>query len=220
MTRCVQRRCVQEGCHGLSELEAELARCGVSLYGFADVRGLFGGEWEEWPRAISLALALSVEELRGVWSGGPTPAYYEAYLAANTMLDAVSREVAHLIQHLGYRARPFPATVSAAELRSDLGADLTAPVSHKPLLRAPASAGSVGTDCSSRARSGRAFALPPYSRICLSPSPPPLLPASVARAGVVSMPALPGPLRGMPGSWARPGRPWSMWTPVVSPPSA
>ncbi len=116
---------------GLPELEAEVARLGVSLHGYADVAGLFSGEWGEWPRAISLALALPVEELREVRSGGPTPAYYDAYLAANAALNAASHEVACFVQHLGHRAKPYPATVSAGELRSDLGEALTAPVHHK-----------------------------------------------------------------------------------------
>lgn len=118
-------------CRGLSELEAELGRLGVSLYGYADVGGLFSGEWGEWPRAISLALALPVEELQDVRSGGPTPAYYDAYLAANAALNAASREVAQLLGRLGYGAKPYPATVSAGELREDLGEALTAPVRHK-----------------------------------------------------------------------------------------
>ena len=125
-------RCwAQRDDRGLSELESELARLGVSLHGYADVRGLFSGEWGEWPRAISLALALPVDELRDVRSGGPTPAYYDAYLAANAILNAASREVASLLQHLGYRATPYPATVSAGDLQADLGAALTAPVHHK-----------------------------------------------------------------------------------------
>ena len=133
---------------GLSELVAELLRLGVSLYGFADVSGLFSGVWGEWPRAVSLALALLAEELRDVWSGGPTPAYYDAHLAANARLDVVSREVADLIRHLGHRARPYPATVSAAELESDLGAALTAPVHHKAIVTR-AGLGWLGrSDCS------------------------------------------------------------------------
>jgi len=38
-----------------------LSRGGVKLYGFADVRGLFGSEWGEGPPAVRLVLALSAE---------------------------------------------------------------------------------------------------------------------------------------------------------------
>lgn len=115
----------------LRELEAQLARLGVSLYGYADVRGLGAEGWGEWPRAISLGWALPVKDVRDVRFGGPTPAYYDAYLEANAALNAVSHEVARLLQHLGYGARAYPATVSAGELQAALGDALTAPVHHK-----------------------------------------------------------------------------------------
>ena len=50
----------------LGALESELEHLGVPLYGYADVSGVFGDEWGEWPRAISLAMALSVESNRKV----------------------------------------------------------------------------------------------------------------------------------------------------------
>ena len=192
----------------------------MSLHGYADVRGLFSGEWGEWPRAISLALALPVDELRDVRSGGPTPAYYDAYLAANAILNAASREVASLLQHLGYRATPYPATVSAGDLQADLGAALTAPVHHKAVATR-AGLGWIG-------RSGLLVTrtLGPRVRLAtvftdmLLPVAAPIDAGQWARAGVVLMPVLPGPSRGTPGAWARPGRPWSMWPPVAARPSA
>jgi epoxyqueuosine reductase len=111
-------------------LRAELAALGIPLYGFAEVGGVFSGPWAEWPRAISLALPLSEQDLAGVHLG-PTPAYYAAYRELNARLNAAAQAVETWIKVQGYQAKAFPATVTQAELDSALGPDLTAPIQHK-----------------------------------------------------------------------------------------
>ncbi len=111
-------------------LRAQLAELGISLYGFAEVRGLFPGSWGEWPRAISLVLPFTERDLAGV-DYGPTPAYYAAYRALNAQLNAAAQALERWIDAQGFRAKAFPATVTQEELNTVLGADLTAPVQHK-----------------------------------------------------------------------------------------
>ncbi len=114
----------------MQRLATVLADAAVDLYGYADVVDLFPGEWAAWPRAISIGLALPAKDLVGV-QVGPTSAYYAAYNAANARLNRVAQAVEAWLQHEGYRARAFKATVSAEELGMDLAETLAAPVQHK-----------------------------------------------------------------------------------------
>ncbi|MHB0856913.1 MAG: 4Fe-4S double cluster binding domain-containing protein [Anaerolineae bacterium] len=114
----------------LDGLERLLGAPGIDLYGYADVRGVFGGAWGAWPRAISVAQVLPSEHLAGVRQG-PTSGYYQAYTEANTNLNAIAREIESFLRAAGCEARAFPATVAAGELEQDLGEALCAPIQHK-----------------------------------------------------------------------------------------
>lgn len=111
-------------------LRDKLAKVGIPLYGFAEVGGLFPGPWADWPRAISLVLPFSEQDLADVHHG-PTPAYYAAYRALNARLNAAARNLEEWINAQGFQARAFPATVTQEELEATLGPDLIAPVQHK-----------------------------------------------------------------------------------------
>ena len=63
--------------------------------------------------------------------GGPTPVHHEGYLAANTGLDAMPREVAQPRCGTRCRARHFAARVSAAGLQTNLAVGPTSAVFHK-----------------------------------------------------------------------------------------
>ena len=115
-----------------ARLDALLGRLGVDLYGYAAVAGLFPHPWDAWPCAISLAMRFDDGDLAGVDAGrGPTATYYAAYGRLNGALNAAAAEVVGALRAWGYRARAYPATVSAGELARDLGDGLTAPVQHK-----------------------------------------------------------------------------------------
>lgn len=110
-------------------LEALFCELNVDLYGYASMAGILPGEWGDWPRAISVALALPVDGMAGVQEG-PTRAYYRAYEAANACLDHVCQRIEAWLVAAGYRARAYATTVSAEGLNG-LGTDLRAPVQHK-----------------------------------------------------------------------------------------
>ncbi|MHB1293617.1 MAG: 4Fe-4S double cluster binding domain-containing protein [Anaerolineae bacterium] len=109
-----------------ADLARFLAKPGVDLYGFADMRGVLGGSWAGWPWAISIAQELLPECLAGV-EEGPTPAYHQAYGDVNASLTAIALDVEAFLRQAGYQAKAFPATVPPEELV----VDLTALVQHK-----------------------------------------------------------------------------------------
>lgn len=111
-------------------LEALLGDLEVDLYGYAAAGGLFGGEWANWPYAISIAMALPKGSLAAV-AEGPTFAYYAAYQSINIALNRAAQALESWLRKQGYAAQAFAATVAAEELDSDLGKDLIAPVQHK-----------------------------------------------------------------------------------------
>jgi epoxyqueuosine reductase QueG len=114
----------------LAQLEAFLGSLGLALWGYAETGGLFGGEWEAWPRAISIAVELPAERLAGVQEG-PTPAYFATYEEVNARLGELTQAIASWLHVAGYAARAFPVTVTAAELDTFPGHPLTAAVQHK-----------------------------------------------------------------------------------------
>lgn len=113
----------------LVALESLISELGIDLYGYAVMEAVLPGDWGSWPRAISIALALPADQMAGV-EEGPTPAYYQAYDAANGHLNRACSQIEAWLVDAGHRARAFRATVSASEL-GDLGAGLCAPVQHK-----------------------------------------------------------------------------------------
>lgn len=114
----------------IAGLEEYLRELRVDLYGFADIAGIFGGEWKDWPHAISMALELPIDDVLGV-QDGPTPRYYEAYVRTNARLNQIAAKVEAWIRRQGYRAQAVVATVASEGLDQEFGPPLTAPVQHK-----------------------------------------------------------------------------------------
>lgn len=113
----------------LADLQSYLRTLPIDMYGYADIAHVLGAEWARWPRAISIALALSKDAMSGV-AEGPTLAYYRAYETLNARLNETCEAIAGWLRGAGYGARAFPATVSANDLGA-LQGTLSVPVQHK-----------------------------------------------------------------------------------------
>ena len=113
-----------------ASLEEFIESLPLDLHGYAAVEGLFAGQWERWPRAISVGVALPTVIMKGV-TEGPTAEYYESYHLANARLNREVKALERWLQNRGYNAAAFPATVTLEELNAHLGEGLTAPVQHK-----------------------------------------------------------------------------------------
>ncbi len=103
---------------------------GASLVGFADLQGVAQRELARWPRAISIALALDPQSLKGV-ERGPTPEYYNEYLRANATLNIMAEKTAEYLLNAGYGAQPLPATIAADYAEPDFERSLSVPFQHK-----------------------------------------------------------------------------------------
>lgn len=113
-----------------SKLERLILDWGISLVGFADLAGLEARVMSDWPRAVSMALALDPTALTGL-EQGPTPQYFEEYKRANRALNEIAGRVSSFILGLGYRAEPIPATWPEGPGREEWIRKLTSPFQHK-----------------------------------------------------------------------------------------
>jgi len=89
---------------------------GGSLFGVADLRTLGRDEIllspsliEQHPFSISIGYHLSDSILEGV-EHQPTPHYFHHYQRVNILLDTIGLVLTSVIQQLGYRAMPIPAS--------------------------------------------------------------------------------------------------------------
>ena len=62
------------------------------IYGFADLKGLLGKEYDEFPSGISIGQRLDDSIIDGI-DKGPTREYYDLYNNTNTMLAALSLKI-------------------------------------------------------------------------------------------------------------------------------
>ena len=95
-----------------NELRELLFANGASLVGFANVQGLYArpedlqhAAWSvpEYPRAVSIALAIPREIILGI-EDGPTMEYFDAYHSLNKRLDDLAMLCAEYIRSGGYNA--------------------------------------------------------------------------------------------------------------------
>jgi epoxyqueuosine reductase len=91
-------------------LAGQILDWGASLVGFADLGKVAPPVFADWPRAVSIAVALDPAVLAGV-KDGPTAEYYEEYTRVNGALNEIAGRAALAIYSRGFRAEPFPATV-------------------------------------------------------------------------------------------------------------
>jgi epoxyqueuosine reductase len=111
-------------------LTEQILGWGASLVGFADLDGVVSAPPFEWPRAVSIAVALDPAALAGVRQG-PTPEYYREYTRVNRALNEIAGRAAEVIYSLGYRAEPFPATVPEGPRSSEWVKTLSVAFQHK-----------------------------------------------------------------------------------------
>ena len=98
-----------------SVLRQQILALGATLVGFADIEGLLQGDFAQWPRAVSIGLALPDEVIDPV-AGGPTLEYFDTYNRANERLNDIAGQTVGLIHALGHQAEGFPATVQEGGL--------------------------------------------------------------------------------------------------------
>jgi epoxyqueuosine reductase len=94
-----------------SHISDYLDRSGACLSGFACMSQLAAGVAASHPFAVSFAIPLDREVVRGL-SGGPTHLYLEEYRRANSLLDSISEGLVHLIEAGGFCAESISATTS------------------------------------------------------------------------------------------------------------
>ncbi len=82
------------------ELKALLTENGADMVGFGE---LFGEIAEEYPRAVSIIVAIPPEVVRGIHDA-PTREYYDAYHSLNARLDALGRLCERFLAEKGFRA--------------------------------------------------------------------------------------------------------------------
>ena len=124
----------------------------------------YGGEWLDYPCAVSVAVNFPRAVLEQV-AGGPTLTYVRYYDAANAALDRISLYAADWLDARGYKAFPIPASQMVGENH------LRGVFSHRAAARL-AGLGWVGKSCS--------IITPdrgPYQRFCTILTNAPLPPA-------------------------------------------
>jgi len=111
-------------------LEESILGWGASLVGFAHLGDAAPPALSEWPRAISIAVALDPRATEGV-RDGPTSQYYTEYNRVNCALNEIAGRTAELVFSLGYRAEPFPATVPETQQADEWTRTLSVAFQHK-----------------------------------------------------------------------------------------
>ena len=92
-----------------ASLRKKILGWGASTVGFADLEGSVPKRWENLKAGVSIAVRLSdiiIDEIRN----GPTLTYAYHYHATNQLLDSIAIRTSNLIQSLGHRALPIPAS--------------------------------------------------------------------------------------------------------------
>ncbi len=107
-------------------LKKKLIANGASLVGFADLGSMDDRPFNNYPFAISIAVALDPEIVLQI-AEGPTVQYCGEYERVNLVLNKIADYTVELIHSLGYTA----STLSATDRKYVEGAFLTSIFSHK-----------------------------------------------------------------------------------------
>jgi len=105
-------------------LMKKIREWGASNVGFADLEGSVPKGWKHLKTGVSIAVRLSniiIDEIRN----GPTLTYAYHYRTTNQLLDLIAVKTSNLIQSLGYKALPIPASQTVNEKK------LEGLISHK-----------------------------------------------------------------------------------------
>jgi len=105
-------------------LRKKILGWGASIVGFADLEGSVPKRWEHLKAGMSIVVRLSniiIDEIKN----GPTLTYAYHYRTINQLLDSIAIKTSNLIQSLGYKALPIPASQTVNEKK------LEGLISHK-----------------------------------------------------------------------------------------
>ena len=105
-------------------LRKKILGWGASIVGFADLEGSVPKRWEHLKAGVSIVVRLSniiIDEIKN----GPTLTYAYHYRTINQLLDSIAIKTSNLIQSLGYKALPIPASQTVNEKK------LEGLISHK-----------------------------------------------------------------------------------------
>ena len=91
------------------EIKQELLNHGASLVGFADISALPVQVTRNFPRAISIAVALNPQIVHNI-SKGPTKEYFAEYDRVNNLLTTLCDYAVEIIERTGKHAEAFKAT--------------------------------------------------------------------------------------------------------------
>jgi epoxyqueuosine reductase len=101
------------------------------IYGFADLQGLLGNEFEGYSSGISIARKLD-DTIVDRLIEGPTMEYYDHYNAVNTELAEISSKVCYELERVNIKCLPVIPTVSTATINSlEYSTGLRYSLSHK-----------------------------------------------------------------------------------------
>lgn len=91
-------------------LDELLGREGAAAWGVADLEGLVPARLGDFPRAVSLALAMEPQVMASIRQG-PNQTYTELYEATNQRLNRICAAVQALLARAGHQAWAVPASV-------------------------------------------------------------------------------------------------------------
>ncbi|MCF8096238.1 MAG: hypothetical protein K9K65_00225 [Desulfarculaceae bacterium] len=92
------------------QVDRLLGQEGVAAWGVADLRGLVPAKLGDFPRAVSLALAMEPQVMASIRQG-PNQTYTELYETTNHRLDRICGGLQGLLTKAGHRAWAVPSSV-------------------------------------------------------------------------------------------------------------
>lgn len=109
----------------LEQIIDRLLEDGVAEVGFSSLVGAQPQRYAHLPGGISLVYKLSdavIEEILHWGEPGPTFSYFQHYRAVNAFLDSKTLWVTAMLERMGYRALPIPASQSVKDMGAYSGA--------------------------------------------------------------------------------------------------
>lgn len=103
----------------LCDITGKLEQDGVAQVGFSELSAVLPERYSRLPYGITLVYKLSdavMDEIFGWEQPGPTFSYFQHYRAVNAFLDGEALWVTAMLERMGYRALPIPASQSVKDM--------------------------------------------------------------------------------------------------------